>query len=201
MQTRVITDPILGANFAVTNFFRKEAILPAELRRVAVLPLTVANASASSAAGRQMLEPVFHMELSKAARFETVFVQPEQLQKWTGKERWDYLDVLPPDFMKTIAEQTDADGVLFARLSHFHAYPPMIIGWRMTLTALDADILWSVEEVFDASEEPVANSARRYDRAHVRNNPVLEDSRSILLTPRKFGQYTARAVMETLPSR
>jgi hypothetical protein len=200
-KTRIITDPILGPDFVVSNFFRKEATLPAEIRRVAVLPLTSDTTGNSGVAGQQVLEPILHTELSKAGRFELVIVKPGDLGKWTGKERWDYLDVLPPDFLKIIKEHTGADGVLFARLLRFHAYPPMVIGWRMTLTAMDADLLWSVEGVFDAAEESVSNSARRFDRGRVRNNPALEASRSILLSPSKFGQYTARAVVQTLPQR
>jgi hypothetical protein len=199
-KTKVITDPILGPDFAVTNVFRKEATLPASVRRVAVLPL-VSDMSPDALAGGQMLQPVLQTELAKAGRFDLIFVTPGQLQQWTGQERWDYHDVLPNGFMKNIASHTDADAVIFARLSRFHAYPPIVVGWRMTLAALDADLLWSVDEVFDASEEAVSNSARRFDRGQVSSSAALEDSRSILLSPRKFGQYTARAVVQTLPHR
>lgn len=201
-KTKVITDPILGPDHAVTNVFRKEATLPVQIRRVAVLPVSAEGAGPNGTAGRELLEPILHTELSKAGLFDLAFVNPADLQKWTGKERWDYQQTLPKEMLKTIAEQTGADGVLFTRLSRFHAYPPMVIGWRLMLVAAaDADILWSVDEVFDAAEEPVSNSARRFERSQVRNNPVLEDSRSILLSPRKFGQYAARAVVQTLPAR
>jgi hypothetical protein len=200
-KTRVITDPILGPDFQATNVFRKEAMLPAQVRRVAILPVTSDAAGATGVAGREMLEPVLHTELVKAGRFDLAVVEPGQLQKWTGKERWDYQRPVPKDFLERIGRETGADGVIFARLTRFHAYPPMVIGWRMTLVTLDADILWSVDEVFDAAEEAVSNSARRYERGRVRNNPVLEDSRSILLSPSKFGQYTIRTAVGTLPVR
>lgn len=199
-KTKLLTDPILGPDFAATNVFRKEATLPAEVRRVAILPLTE-SAGATGTPGRETLEPILHTELSKAGRFDLVLVSPLELQKWTGKERWDYQQLLPKDLLKTIAERTGADAVIFARLSRFHAYPPMVIGWRMSLVTLDADILWSVDEVFDAAEEAVSNSARRFDRGRVSNSPVLEDSRRILLSPSRFGQYTARTVVQTLPAR
>jgi hypothetical protein len=71
----------------------------------------------------------------------------------------------------------------------------------MKLVTLDADIIWSIDELFDSAEERVSNSARRFDRARVKSNPVLEDSRSILLAPTSFGQYTAHEVFSTLPRR
>jgi hypothetical protein len=200
-QTKLITDPILGPDHAATNVFRREATLPVQMRRVAVLPLTFELGARSGAAGQELLEPILHTELSKAGRFELVFVKPGELVKWTGKERWSSTDVLPSGFLNTIAERTGADGVIFPRLTHFHAYPPMVIGWRMSLVANNAAILWSAEDVFDAAEEPTANSARRFQRSHVKTSPVLEDSRSILLSPSKFGQYTARVIVQTLPSR
>lgn len=200
-KTKVITDPILGPDYQATNVFRKEAMLPAQVRRVAILPVTSDAAGATGTAGREMLEPILHTELVKAGRFDLAVIEPGPLQKWTGKERWDYQQPLPKDLLERIGRETGADGVIFARLTRFHAYPPMVIGWRMTLVTLDADILWSVDEVFDAAEEAVSNSARRFERGRVKNNPALEDSRSILLSPSKFGQYTARTAVQTLPVR
>jgi hypothetical protein len=200
-QTKSLTDPILGPGYSATNVFRKEAVLPATLRRVAVLPLSYNESDAATVSGEQLLEPVFEAELKKTSRFETVFVKPAQLQLWSGRERWDDFDELPPELLRVLGEKTGCDGVLFARLTHFKAYPPIIVGWRMKLVALDADILWSADELFDAAEERVSNSARRFSRGRVKSNPALEDSRSILLAPSSFGQYTAHEVFQTLPAR
>lgn len=200
-STKALTDPIYGPSHSVTNAFLKESTLPGTLRRVAVLPLSYNESDAAAVSGQQTLEPVLHAELTKAARFELVFVKPAQMQLWTGKDRWDDFDQLPAGLLKTIEEKTGCDGVLFTRLSQFKAYPPMVIGWRMKLVANDADILWAVDELFDAADQGVSNAARRYDRARVRNNPALDDSRSILLSPAAFGQYSARAVLGTLPVR
>jgi hypothetical protein len=200
-QTKALTDPIIGPDYASTNVFRKEAVLPATVRRVAILPISYNAGDAAAVAGEQMLEPMLEAELKKAARFETTFVKPEQLRLWTGRERWDAFDQLPPDMLRVIGEKTDCDAILFPRLTQFSAYPPIMIGGRMQLVTLDADIIWSIDELFDSAEERVSNSARRFDRARVKSNPVLEDSRSILLAPTSFGQYTAHEVFSTLPRR
>jgi hypothetical protein len=200
-NTRPLTDPIIGPGFSATNAFRRTEILPPTLRRVAVLPLSYDASDPTAMNGQQMLEPMLRAELTKTERFELVFIKPEQLRIWTGKERWDSFEALPPDLLKLVAQKTACDGLLLPRLSQFKAYPPMLIGWRIKLAANNADVLWAVDELFDAAEETVSNSARRYDRSHVKNNPVLEDSRSILLSPSKFGQYTLHSVLETLPSR
>lgn len=200
-KTKELTDPIFGPDYSPTNVFRKWPVLPAELRRVAVLPLSYNELDASAPSGEQTLEPMLQAELTKTARFESIFVKPSQMQLWTGKERWNSSDELPPDMLKVLTQKTGCDGVLFIRLSQYRAYPPILTGWQMKLVTKEADILWAVDELFDAAEERVSNSARRFDRGRVRNNPALEDSRSILLSPTKFGQYTLHAVFQTLPAR
>jgi hypothetical protein len=200
-STKPLTDPILGPDHVLNNVYHKEAVLEGAIKRVAVLPLSYPDVKAAAVSARETLEPVFHAELQKAARFELFYVNPAQLQLWSGQERWDDFDELPPRFLKTVAERTGCDAVLFASLSQYHAYPPIVLGWRMRLVGRNADSLWAVDEIFDAGQVEVSNSARRYDRGRLRNNPVLEDSRSILLSPKSFGQYTLSAIFQTLPLR
>ncbi|MGZ8938807.1 MAG: hypothetical protein ACXW32_06305 [Limisphaerales bacterium] len=200
-STQPLKDPIVGPNHQVRNVFQRHPLLPINVRRVAVLPVSFKEANAALVSGKESLEPVLRMELAKAARFETIYIEPTQLRQWTGREQWDAYEDLPPRMLKLLTEKTGADSILFSHLSEYKAYPPMVIGWRMKLVGSDADALWAVDEMFDAAEEAVSNAARRYDRAQVRNNPVLEDSRAILLSPTRFGHYTLQALFETLPKR
>ncbi len=200
-STKPLTDPIIGPDHGLKNVYLKEGTLPGSLRRIAVLPLSYNDISENGAAARETLEPIFQSELNKVGRFELFFVKRSQVVLWSGRETWDDFEDLPHAFLKTVAEQTGCDGILFARVSHFKAYPPMVIGWRMRLVTNDAGSVWAVDELFDAAEQAVSNSARRFDRGHSRNNPVLEDSRSILLSPSSFGQYTLSEIFKTIPIR
>jgi hypothetical protein len=200
-STKPLKDPIIGPEYQVRNVYRQEHLLPVNIRRVAVLPLSIKTPSAGLVTGKESLERIYHAELTKAARFETILIEPTQLKQWLGRETLDSYEDLPAQLFRVLVEKTGAEGVLFAHLSEYKAYPPILIGWRMKLVSNEAETIWAVEEMFDASEEAVSNSARMYDRASVKNNPVLEDSRSILLSPTRFGQYTLRAVLETLPVR
>jgi hypothetical protein len=200
-RTKALTDPIIGPNYQVSNVFRKDTVLPAQVRRVAVLPLSYRESSALLVSGKDSLQPVLASELIKASRFETFFIEPAQLKQWTGREHWDAYEALPSNLFKLLVEKTGANAILFATLSEYKPYPPMAIGWRMKLVGTDAETLWAIEEIFDASQVAVSNSARRYDRDHVRSNPALEDSRSVLLSPTRFGKYTLDVVLKTLPNR
>lgn len=194
-----LTDPILGPSYAVENVFHVSSNLPPAMRRVAVLPL---SSMQGRSAGVEILEPVLLAELAKAKRFELVAIRTEDLRDWTGREAWSAQDELPEGFLAEIAKRTGCDGILFSDLSQFRAYPPMLVGWRLNLVDIkSASVLWSVDEVFDAGDTTVVNGARRYSNQHLRNQPALEDSRSIMLSPSRFAGYTAQTVLATLPNR
>src|SRR5688572_19081076 len=75
-----VKDPISGPNHQVSNVFRKEPMLPGEIRRVAVLPMSYRESSAPLVSGKESLAPVLASELTKAARFESFLVEPAQLK-------------------------------------------------------------------------------------------------------------------------
>jgi hypothetical protein len=178
--------------------------------------------------GREMLWPVLVDELGRARHFELVPVAPESLRALTGRSDWSGEESLPLDFFDRLKESLGADAVLFCRLTQYRAYEPLTIGWRLKLvyqgekqevrgekakeslpftsslsplTLLEPHILWAVDEVFDARTPEVAVAAKRYAAEHPESAPSLHDSRSVLLSPRRFGQYTTSAVVETLPRR
>ena len=200
--TNPLEDVVIGPGYVPRNIYEKDPALPPTLRRVAVLPLSYADLGAMGVSAQESLEPLLLTELGKANRFEILRIRPEQLQQWTGAPRWDAQETLPADLIKTLRERTGCDGIFFAHITRYHPYPPLVAGWRMRLiTAPEGETLWSADEVFDASEASVSNAARRYSKDHVKNNPVLEQSRGILLSPSRFGQYTLSALIETLPKR
>jgi hypothetical protein len=192
---------VIGPDYQVSNVFRKSPFLPDNLRRVAVLPLSGDESQVEITAGQQTLDPVLRTELLKVRKFESIWVTPESLRQWTGRKIWEAEDRLSTNFFSKLREETGCDAVLFCRVSRFHAYPPLTIGWKLKLIeASQGQTLWAVDEIFDAGEPPVSNSARRYEQHHEKGGPVT-DSPMILSSPQRFGHYTAWAVLETLPER
>ena len=189
-------------SYAPSNVFRDEALLPSYIKRVAVLPLTTLTDETSMDFGRDSLWPVLLSELGRSRQFELVTVLPEELRLLTGRSGWSGEEKLPPDFFDSLKAKLGVDAILFSRLTQYRAYEPLAVGWRLKL--LDAEvprILWAVDEVFDARVAEVAAAARRYSKAHPEVAPSLHDSQSVLLSPRRFGQYTASAIVGTMPGR
>lgn len=188
--------------YSPSNLHRAPGPLPAHLRRVAVLPVTAQEGNADATAAVASYESILLVELRKRAAFEVVPVSRDQLRLWTGRSDWRQEEALPPDFLAKVRENTGSDGLMFAQLSAYRAYPPLAVGWRMSLidTSTGASH-WSVDETFDGGSVEVIKAAQAYARAQM-NQPAVElDSTGVLSSPSRFGQYASSAVVSTLQPR
>jgi hypothetical protein len=200
----------LGPSYRPTNIYRRNDILPLEIKRVAVLPLSSPTPSALATAGIEALEPILYAELEKTKRFEVIPVSTEQMRQWTGQTRWRADESLPPDLFERLRQETGCDAVLFSQLTRYQPYQPLAIGWKFSLiekTVMPAGtssvpvILWSADEVLDAGDPEVTNAARSYYAQHLRNEAPLSDPSTVLSSPGRFGQYTLGTLLATLPAR
>lgn len=193
-------DVVLGPGFRPANVHVETRRLNPHLRRVAVLPLTSEVGGTPATDARESLEATFRSELKRTQRFETVWVGREDLQTLTGRADWAADDTLPPDFLKRLQEQFRCDAVLFVRLTRYEAYPPLAVGWQFKLVGCPTpQVLWAFDEVFDAREGAVVNSARRYRQADRVPGKRPADSRIVLTSPRLFAAYTVHDALATLP--
>lgn len=200
--TRSFDDIVIGPSYQPSNVHVEIVRLPDDLRRVAVLPLTAVNGGTDAEFGLEALEPVLLAELGRVKQFEVVPVSPDQLRRWTGRSAWTGEESLPRDLFAKLRAATGVDAVLICRLTHYRAYQPLVVGWRLKLVdAADPRVLWAVDEVFDARVASVANAARRFAQSQRDGPPSLADSRRVLVSPRRFAHYTADAVFATLPGR
>lgn len=183
------------------NVFVAGTHFPGDFKRVAVLPLAIVGEDAILENGRDALAPILQSELIRSARFEVVQVSPEQCRQWTGKTSWLTTDVLPVDFFERIHQATACDGVLFCQLTRYRAYPPTAMGWRAQLIAHDpVKVWWAVDEIFDGGDPLVEDAAKAYYKVHFAT-PTGADPDSMLASPRRFGQFTLTALVESLPLR
>lgn len=196
-----LTDPILGDVHKPSNVHRAVEELPKQLKRVAILPVAPANDSPDLAHGAEMLQSEIENHLIESGRFEVVRVPQEKMRSWTGQESWSAEDKLPPGFFKPFREDLGCDAILFCRLTAYHGYEPVRVGWRMKLVdTQDFKIWWSADEMFDSGRPEVVNAARLFSKKQL--NPVTsDDSRAILSSPSRFARYTLQSLFATLPRR
>jgi len=194
-----VFDPaVTGPFHQIGNYYLVDQKLPDDIRRVAMMPLTAVQTDYASVAAVESLQPVLYGELSKLRAFDITIIPRSKLQDLTGQSSWSPDDRLPNNFLYQITNTTACDAILFSRVTHYHAFPPMAIGWKMLMVNTKGDVLWSVDEVFDAGEARVVNSAHRYAMQNEMTAPEIEPHTGLVNSPRFFSQYAASEVVKTL---
>jgi hypothetical protein len=189
---------LLTRDYRPDNVFSCPAELLLGLQRVAVLPLAAESKDADLPAGCEMLGPVLHDALVRTKRFEVVSVSPDDLHHCTGRAAWTGAENLPPDFFEALRRVYGCDAVMFCELTVFHAYAPLAVGWRLKLVdARTRQILWSADEIFDASQPSVLKGAKHFQR---RESPAV-DEWAMLNSPRQFGRYSAATLLAGMPEK
>lgn len=196
-----------GGELAMTvspseNVYQAKKTLPADMKRVVVLPLASESGLADLSAGCEMLGPVLESELVQVKRFEVVRAGPGLLRNRFGGWNWCGTEALPPDFLGWLGRTCGADAVLFCQLTEFHAYAPLAIGWRLKLVDVrTGEILWSTDEMFRADDPATAARARQFRQFQP---PFLVDRGEKWLavnSPRRFGRFSVATLLKTLPGR
>jgi len=184
------------------NAFKLSADLPADVRRVAVLPLAWVGSQIDLSSGGEALSPILLAELIKTKKFETVAVNSADLQGQTGRPSWTGAEILPADFFDSLQRVYGCDAVLFNQLTVFRAYAPLAVGWRMKLVDVRSGrILWAVDKIFDADQGGVLNQARRHHFSGIWPFHDASNDWQVENSPRQFGQYTVVQVLDTMPNR
>jgi hypothetical protein len=184
------------------NIYARPPWLSLTLKRVAVLPLAAAIADHDLPNGCEALAPLLGEELVKIKRFEVVSVSAETLRRRTGRSQWTGTESLPPDFFTFLQGEYGCDGVLFCELTTYQAYAPLAVGWRLKLVDIrTGQILWSVDELFDASRPAVARAAQKFGESPSRWPFPRQENWVALNSPRQFGRYAVASVLKTVPQR
>ena len=194
--------PELGARFEPKNVYRAVEVLPGDLQRVVLMPITASTPDLATLDHRNQLAQILEEELRKTHRFEVVRATREELRRGFGKDSFSAAESLPADLLTRIQSAHSADGVLFVQISSYRPFPPVSLGWELRLVTADQGrTLWSFDETFDASQAEVARSARDYFKSHHTGASELADPQADLRSPSRFARYTAKAAWQTLPSR
>ena len=196
---RVLDPSFVGPFRSQFNYAHRTPPGTLHPRRVAVLPVVGReDGGGDLASGAEMLQPILLEELRQSRAFEVVAFQPAVGSRIQGAVGLKVTDALPSSLPMEIQTATGAEAALFTEVTGFQAYPPLLLGLKLTLVSLpQGGILWEFDDVFNAGDPPTLNSARRYlrERLSVETEPV----ESITLdSPRRFARYALTATLGTL---
>jgi hypothetical protein len=188
-----------GPFFTPTNF-QATARMPAEIRRVLVLP--VADDGRLPEDTLDSLDTVLQAALGSAQRFEVVPLSRPACARLTGARAIRSVETLPHDFLARIVADYAADAVLFTDVTTYSPYPPLALGLRAKLVRTDnAAILWAFDTIFSARDTSVVNAARRHWLDTAPAGTPADFSVTALQSPQRFAAYATSAAFATLPPR
>ena len=175
-----------------------DAVLPARLRRVVLMPL--AGGEAAPAESCAALDAIVIESLQRMNRFEVVPLSREACRTHFGVEELSSVMALPTDFMAVLKRDYAADAVLFVDVTVYHAYIPLSVGLRAKLALIGEDrLVWSFDNLYSTDDPLVAASASRYLQGR---EPVIlpaELETVTLESPERFATYAISSMFTTLP--
>lgn len=197
---RDIADSVRHTAYFVPANHHGEPKLPAEVRRVLLLPVSGGRIVPVETA--TTLENVFAAELLQQRRFEVVRLSRTECQQRFGAAEFSSAAALPHDFLPALARSFAVDAVLFIDVTVYRAYRPLAIGVRAKLATVDSTrLIWNFDEVFDSDDVAVANSVRRYYETGGAGRTPVDAYHGAKQSPSRFAAYVAAATFETLPPR
>ncbi len=96
---------VIGPFHKPTNYHLAGGEMPADMRRVALLPLTSALDTREHRSGRAILQETMHTQVAHAGLFEVVIVPLAKMEALTGKSAWRMIEELPNDFIEQIMKE------------------------------------------------------------------------------------------------
>lgn len=193
-------DPVRHGPFYTPKNHVGEFRLPADIRRVVVLPVSVGTHVPAETA--LTLDRIVAQALLTQQRFEVVVMSRADCSRWFGAGDFSSTAALPHGFLEHLASRYAADAVMFTDLTAYQAYRPLLVGLRAKLaTVRDVRLIWTFDEVISAEDPAVANSARRRFLKTDRATQPIDLSASALQSPSRFATFAAEVMFATLPPR
>ena len=136
--------------------------------------------------------------MAHAGLFEVVIVPPAKMEALTGKSAWRMIEELPNDFIEQIIKNMTVR-VMFSifRLQAVSAVEHRLANGACApeFESNNGTVVWEFDEVFNAGEKHVINSAIRNGVKNGLSDPDLDYDFGLLNSPRRFGRYTAEEVV------
>lgn len=187
-----------GPYYAPKNF-AGETKMPADLRRVLVLPVYVGEHAQEETAAS--LDGIIITALQGQQRFEVVTFSRTESRRLFGEREYESTSALPHGMIEQLAGRYAVDAVLFTDLTTYQPIRPQSLGLRCKLvTVRDVRILWTFDETFSAADPAVINSARR-ESLKTKGLEPIDRSHAMLLSPSRFAAFAADTMFRTLPPR
>lgn len=195
-----LNDPVRFGPFYAPRNFAGEKQMPADVRRVLVLPVALGELGPEETA--VTLDAAVAQALQVQQRFEVVPLPRAELRRLFGLPEISSTAAMPHGMLDELAKRYAVDAVLFTDVTVYQPYRPQSLGLRSKLaTTRDVRLIWTFDEVISASDPAVANSARRQPFIEAQGRGPVDLSPATLLSPSRYAAFAAGEMFRTLPPR
>jgi hypothetical protein len=99
-------------------------------------------------------------------------------------------------------EVLNCNAVMLGTVTQYESYPHMSVGLRLRLLDLrDGQLLWALEQVWDSSDKTTERQIKTYFQDQRRSGLAYLGEKLTVVSSRKFIQFVAFKVAETLQSK
>jgi len=137
------------------------------------------------------------LEIQKRQVFGVMVVRRDDPAWRSLQENLDSMQGLRQ--LETVRQALNCNGLLVGTVTRYQPYPHMVLGLRLKLLDLtDGQLLWGLEQVWDASDRSIQRRVRTFlrDEQRAGNSPLGEEL--VVVSPLRFCQFVAYEVAGTL---
>jgi len=104
--------------------------------------------------------------------------------------------------LSVIRKTLNCNAVLTGTITQYQPYPHIVLGLRLKLVDLrDGQLLWGLEEVWDAADKTTENRIKKYFRSQMQSGFSSLGEKLVAVSSLKFIRFVAYEVSQTLPTR
>jgi len=115
------------------------------------------------------------------------------------------LDSGPPytlDQLASMRQKLTCNAILVGTVSAYQPYPHMSIGLELRLLDLaDGQLLWALEQIWDATDKTTEQRINSYYRSEMRSGLAELQEQLVVVSSLKFVKFVAYEIAETLQSQ
>ena len=169
----------------------------AALRRVAVLPFSLADSVGRSA---RVMDASMTAALRELGLHEVITVSVVQCEKLLPRDVIQS-NHIGTDELLALRDALHCDGVIVGRIEQFDGFDPLSMGVTAALVScLDGTVTWSATAHFDSRRKDVQDDIQAwYERTAGTNNESIAGWKLTLKSPQMFTRYCAEKLALSIP--
>ncbi len=193
--TDTVHDRFITKEFDTINYHKSEEYKNTILHRVLLLPFTIESRRDKVV---DEVTEAFYIELQKSAKFDIIVPQEFQDILSQQKDIWNR-GLIRPETIVEAKKRYKVDAIIFGTITQYQPYEPPVLGIKIGMfSAMSGNIMWSSDAIFDSSEASVIKLVKSYYKEHYQRKQSLYDWKIILVSMKRYAQFVAHHMVNTL---